>query len=214
VLDQQPKEEPNQTEVLNQKEELQEALKRSEEPRTFTPKDPVIRQTPAIVSPAKEPASEKVKDQFPEEVKQLLDNADLEPPTAESPQPTLSPKETVEIVPPIAPVIAPDSTVQRSVPSKAQPSNQPILRQWRDRLKQFVPLPEAEQPSESNPSILKGLSDRAKGLRSRSRQTAPTSPEEPRIIDIPATEDFQTPIAEPDLDQAPTLNVQIPKPAD
>jgi hypothetical protein len=207
VLDQQPKEEPNQTEILNQKEDLQEALKRSEEPRTFTPKEPVIRATPAIVSPAKEPAPEKVKDQFPEEVKQLLENADLEPPTAESPQPTLSPQETVEIVPPIAPVIAPDSTVP---PSNAQPSNQPILRQWRDRLKQFVPLPDADRSSEAKPSILKGLSDRAKGLWNQPKQTAPASSGKPRIIDIPATEDFQTPIAEPDLDQAPALNVRIP----
>ena len=207
VLDQQPKEEPNQTEILNQKEELQEALKRSEEPRTFTPKEPVIRQTPAIVIPPKESAPEKVKEQFPEEVKELLKNADLNLPAAETPQPILSPQETVEIVPQIAPVIAPDSTVQ---PSNAQPSNQPILRQWRDRLKQFVPLPEADQSLEANPSILKGLSDRAKGLWNQPKQMAPVSPGEPRIIDIPATEDFQTPIAEPDLDQAPALNVRIP----
>ena len=207
VLDQRPKEEPNQTEILNQKEELQKALKRSEEPKTFTPKDPVIRQTPAIVIPPKEPAPEKVKEQLPEKVKELLKNADLAPPAAETPQPTLSPKETVEIVPPIAPVIAPDSTVP---PSNAQPSNQPILRQWRDRLKQFVPLPEADQPSEANPSILKGLSDRAKGLWNQPKQMAPASSGEPRIIDIPATEDFQTPIAEPDLEQAPALNVRIP----
>ncbi len=209
VLDQQPDKELNQTEKQKQREDLQEALKRSEQPQTFTPKDPVVRETPP---PFEEPAAEKVKDQFPEEVKALLKNADeLESSAPEAPQPTLSPQETVEIVPPIAPVIAPVIAPDPAVPpSDVQPSNKPILRQWRDRLKQFVPLPEANPPSEANPSILKGLSDRAKGLWNQPKQTAPASPGEPRIIDIPATEDFQTPIAEPDLDQAPALNVRIP----
>ena len=210
VLDQQPDKEPNQIENEKQRQELQEALKRSEQPQTFTPKKPVVRETPL---PFEEPAAEKVKDQFPEEVKELLKKADeLKSPAPEAPQPNLSPKDTVEIVPPIAaPVIAPAITPDSAVPSSGvQPSSKPILRQWRDRLKQFVPLPEAEQPSEANPAILKGLSDRAKGLWNQPTQTPLDSSKEPKIIDIPASEDFQTPIAEPNLDQAPALNVRIP----
>jgi hypothetical protein len=188
VLDQQPVERPI------------EEPKPANEPKPAEP--PRVRAAPAFpeavkppaIAPAPDSTSEKVKEQFPAEVKELLKDAELEPPAAEEIQPILSPKETVEIVPPIAPEMAP----------VVQPPNKPLLRQWRDRLKQFVPLPEADPASGSKPSILKGLSDRAK---SRKPAQAPTR--EPEIIDIPATEDFQTPIAKPNLDQSPVMGVPV-----
>ena len=198
VLDQQPVEKPSQIKERKQAEEPQTFA-----PKAPAPKAPVVRETPVVPEP---PASEKVKAQFSDEVKELLKDADLKPPAAEAiqptlSQPTLSPKETVEIVPPIAPVMVPDAVPDSAV----QPSSKPLLRQWRDRLKQFVPLPEADQPSRSSSSILKGLSDRAK-LKKPANQPA----KEPEIIDIPATEDFQTPIADPNLAQSPVMGVPIP----
>ena len=194
VLNQQPVEKPKPVEKPSQIKEHEQA----KEPQTFTPKAPIIRETPVAPEP---PASEKVKAQFSDEVKELLKDADLKPLAAEEILPTLSPKEAIEIVPPIAPVIVPDSVPD----SVVQPFSKPLLRQWRDRLKQFVPLPEADQPAGSNSSILKGLSDRAK-LRKPASQPA----KEPEIIDIPATEDFQTPIADPNLEQSPVMGVPIP----
>jgi hypothetical protein len=149
-----------------------EALPEVEEPKqpeeTAPPPvfEPPIFEAP---KPIEVPITEKVKEQFPEEVEELLKAGKLEPPAIQTIEPSQAPTQ-----------------------SPSSPPGKPLLRQWRDRLKQVVPLPESDK---SDSSLLKGLSNRIKGL-----QTQPEPRKTPEIIDIPATEDFQTPIATPPID--------------
>ena len=84
--------------------------------------------------------------------------------------------------------------------------DKPLLRQWRDRIKQVVPLP--EPGSEAQP-FLKQWGDRTKGFLGGSKDLSippevPQDPALPRIMDVPPPEKLDIQIAKP----APVIPVE------
>ncbi|HEY9630106.1 MAG TPA: hypothetical protein V6C84_22660 [Coleofasciculaceae cyanobacterium] len=132
---------------------------------------------------------ETVKQQLPDAVEKVLEDKNLE----------LSPAEQ-----PIAPDLL-DRPAPAAPPIVPLPADQPLLRQWRDRLKQVVPLPEPDK-AEAKP-FFKAWSDRAKDFLggTKSPDLVPEPVQEPdsllklpEIIDVPPPEKLDIQIAEPE----------------
>ncbi|NJR64917.1 MAG: hypothetical protein HC772_05725 [Leptolyngbyaceae cyanobacterium CRU_2_3] len=97
-------------------------------------------------------------------------------------------------------------TVQEPISVPAPAANKPFLREWRDRLKQLIPLPEPRE----NPSSGKG---RFQPGTFGSPDPLDPSLKLPEIIDVPSDEQLNMPIAEPDLKLVPgkpSASTQIP----
>lgn len=147
------------------------------------------------VSPRKlksdELIGEKIKEQLPEEVEDLLkaepslsSPSNSAAPQTEPLQGTTAPAVEAKEIPEKIPVVELDKQPDPpSVPSPPQ-ATKPLLRQWRDRLKQFIPLPEP---------------DSAKSDKSDLPSNPPSVEPLPEIIDVPAEGEVPDSIAAPAL---------------
>ncbi|MBW4658702.1 MAG: hypothetical protein KME15_08510 [Drouetiella hepatica Uher 2000/2452] len=163
-------------------------------PTIIEPPPELEAPSPEVPLQTEEEVNEKIdqsiKQQLPDAVEEFLEDQDLELPPVQDPAPNLLGK----------PLLNP-------VPANPAPAvDKPLLRQWRDRLKQVVPLPE---PSSETQPFLKQWGDRAKeflgGAEASDFIQEPVAPIEPalpkampQIMDVPPDEKLEIQIAKPE----------------
>jgi len=157
------------------------------------------------LSPQAEKETEKIeeqidvtlKQQLPDAVEEFLEGKDLE-----NNQSLENDLDRLPVPDPIAPNLLEKTLPLNPAPALAPATDKPLLRQWRDRLKQVVPLP--EPASEAKP-FFKDWGDRAKDFWGGSKAPSPEldtpllkQPEIPQIMDVPPPEKLKIQMAEPE----------------